>query len=67
MAEPIKTKGIDELHALKKRVIRQLASGNIERGDQDNLIDMINRLEAYIIAMPERIPDRVREKTWQPG
>ncbi|ACI06432.1 hypothetical protein GUMBALL_58 [Mycobacterium phage Gumball] len=52
--------GLKEVAALKKRVNRQYALNRINGGDRDNLIELINKVEAYIIKMPEgkrSIPD----------
>ncbi len=62
MAEPLKTKGRDELAALKKRVIRQYANGAIYKADQDVLVGLINDIEAHIINMPEQVKTRVLKR-----
>ncbi|ABD58471.1 gp58 [Mycobacterium phage PLot] len=60
MAGSLKDMGLKEVAALKKRVNRQYALNRINGGDRDNLIELINKVEAYIIKMPEgkrSIPD----------
>lgn len=62
MAAALKGKGIDEIDALKKRVRRQYALGRITKGDNDNLLRMLDDLEAYVIRMPEEQPVRLRKR-----
>lgn len=62
MAEALKTKGIEELSAVRKRVIRQYGKQAISKGDYDKLIKMIDDLEAHIIRMPEDVPARMKKR-----
>lgn len=53
MAGSLKSFGITELNALRKRVKRQYALGRINRGDHNILLKKLDEVEAYIIKMPE--------------
>lgn len=54
MARSLKDAGLEELLALKKRVNRQHALERIPRSSRDDLIDMIDGLETYIVNMDEK-------------
>jgi hypothetical protein len=58
MAGSLKSFGIVELNALRKRTKRQYALGRINRGDHDVLLKKMDELEAYIIKMPEGVQRR---------
>jgi hypothetical protein len=53
MAGSLKTIGLEELSALRKRVLRQHQLGRISRGDKENLITKMDDVEAYIVKMKE--------------
>jgi hypothetical protein len=54
MARSIKTQGMVELDALRKRVRRQLALRRIRPDDCDWLVTKLNEVEAYIVKMDEK-------------
>lgn len=62
MAEPLKTKGLKELSALRQRVVRQFGSGAIGRHDFIELTKRVDEIEAYIIAMEEEITGTLRKR-----
>ena len=49
MARSVKDAGMEELSALKKRVNRQHALERIPRNQRDDLVEMIENLEVYIV------------------
>lgn len=49
MARSVKDAGMEELSALKKRVNRQHALERIHRNQRDDLVEMIENLEVYIV------------------
>lgn len=49
MARSVKDAGMEELSALKKRVNRQHALERIPRNQRDDLVEMIETLEVYIV------------------
>lgn len=53
MAAPLKTAGLAELAAIRKRVKRQLAMERIDRADHDYIISRLDEIEARIINMRE--------------
>lgn len=57
MARGLKSAGMEELRALKRRVIRQHSMERISRADRDALVDLINEIEARIISMEEAVDD----------
>lgn len=57
MVARVKDLGLFELRTFKSRVLRVAGLGRISKGDADNLINMINQIEAYVIRMPEE-PDK---------
>lgn len=57
MAAGLKTKGVAALRDLRKRIVRQHGLQRISRPDHDNLIRMVDELEAYIVKMEENSPD----------
>jgi hypothetical protein len=57
MVARVKDLGLLELRTFKSRVLRVAGLGRISKGDADNLINMINQIEAYVIRMPET-PDK---------
>jgi hypothetical protein len=62
MAEALKIKGVEELRAFRKRLIRQYGREAINRGDYEKALKMVDELEAHVIAMPEKIPLKVRRR-----
>ncbi len=57
MAAPLKTAGLRELEALRKRVRRQFAMERISGADTEYILERLNEVEAYIIKMREEGPD----------
>lgn len=53
MAKPLKTAGLQELAALRKRIVRQLGLKRISRHNHDRLIDLADQMEAIIVSMDE--------------
>lgn len=53
MAKSLKSAGLEELAALKRRVTRQLALKRIARPDHDDLVEHIDAIEARIVEMRE--------------
>lgn len=53
MALPLKTKGLEELYSLKRRVKRQKAMERISKSDHDYLVSMLDDVEAKIVRMQE--------------
>lgn len=51
--EPLKTRGMKELGALRQRVRRQRALGRIGRIDYEVLDELLNTVEARIVSMTE--------------
>jgi len=54
MAASLKTKGIEELSSLRRRVHRQYGLGRISRPDRETLIGLLDQFEAHVIRMPEK-------------
>ncbi len=54
MAKGLKTSGLEELRALKRRVIRQHSLERIGRLDRDWLVGLLDQAEAHIIKMAEK-------------
>jgi len=54
----LKEAGVDEVRALRSRVIKSLAMGRIGRDDHDYLVDRLDEVEARIVSMEERDPRR---------
>lgn len=54
MARTLKTRGLEELRTLRRRVERQYALERIGRYDKEYLVEHLNRVEARIIGMTER-------------
>lgn len=59
MARSLKTRGLEELGALKKRVNRQHLLGRIARSDRDALNALMDQIESHIIRMPEKEDKKV--------
>ncbi len=57
MAAPLKTAGLRELEALRKRVRRQFAMERISGVDAEYMLTRLNEVEAYIVKMREEGPD----------
>jgi len=57
MAAPLKTAGLRELEALRKRVRRQFAMERISGVDAEYMLTRLDEVEAYIIKMREEGPD----------
>lgn len=53
MAAPLKTAGLRELEALRKRAKRQLAMERADRSDIEYITTRIDEIEARIIKMRE--------------
>ena len=53
MAGPLKTAGLRELAAVRKRVKRQLAMERIGRADAEYLSARLDEIEARIVSMRE--------------
>jgi len=53
MALPLKTAGLGELAAFKRRVTRQLGLRRISRVDHDYIVERIDEIEARITTMRE--------------
>jgi len=53
MSLPLKVRGMTELMALKRRVLRQRALGRISRADYEYIRDRLDEIEAHIIQMRE--------------
>jgi hypothetical protein len=60
MVARIKELGMSELKSFRARVLRVAGLGRIAKADAVNLIDMVDKIEAYIIRMSEK-PDRESE------
>lgn len=59
MARSLKTRGLEELGQLKRRVNRQHSLGRIGMADRDFLNDHIDQIEARIIRMDEKEDKKV--------
>lgn len=53
MARTLKTRGMQELNALRNRVRRQHALGRIGKVTAFNLVDLLNKAEAIILSCRE--------------
>lgn len=53
MAKGLKTNGLQEVGSFKKRVVRQYNLGRIGASDKNELISLINQIEARVIKMQE--------------
>ena len=54
MVARLKDKGRLELKSFKSRVLRQAALGRIAQTDANNLVGMVNELDAYVCRMDEK-------------
>lgn len=54
MAKGLKTLGLEETRALRRRVIRQQALGRIYPADADYITTRLDEISAHIIRMPEK-------------
>lgn len=54
MAEPLKTRGLEELQSLLQRTRRQLALKRIYQSDAAYIEERLQEVEARIISMPEK-------------
>lgn len=54
MVARLKDKGRLELKSFKTRVLRQAALGRIGQTDANNLVGMVNELDAYVCKMEEK-------------
>lgn len=61
MARGLKSAGMEELRALKRRTMRQYSMGRITKPDRDKIIGHIDAIEAHIVYMPEEIDEYERE------
>jgi hypothetical protein len=57
MARSLKTAGLRELDALRKRAARQLAMGRADRDDIEYITTRLDEVEARIISMREEGDD----------
>lgn len=62
MAKGLKTHGLEEVRALRRRVLRQHSLGRIYLSDSSRLVSLLDELAAHIIRMPEH--DDNEEKEW---
>lgn len=62
MALGIKTRGVQDLQAFKKRVIRQHALERISEKDRKALVDKVNELIAMVVDLHEDSPDVARQQ-----
>lgn len=62
MAKGLKSAGMEELRAFKRRVIRQHSMERISKADRDKLIGWIDAIEAHVIYMSEVIDDHEYER-----
>lgn len=54
MARSLKSVGLRELNTLRKRVERQYLLDRIARPDRDELVSLLNKVEARITSMGEK-------------
>lgn len=65
MARPLKVNGLQDLDALKRRVMRQNSLGRIRPADAENLLIKIEDIRNTIIKMSEKDEDgREVEEQW---
>lgn len=57
MAAPLKTAGLRELEALRRRAKRQLAMERVAAADVDYIVKRLDEIEARIISMREEGPE----------
>lgn len=50
----MKTRGAEEIAALRRRVRRQFTLGRIRKGDHDYLVGLLNQMEARVVQMYEK-------------
>lgn len=62
MAKGLKSAGVEELRAFRRRVIRQHSLERISKTDKDKLVDLVDQLEAHIVYMSEAIDDYEYER-----
>ena len=62
MARGLKSAGMEELRALRRRTIRQHSMGRISKADRDAICGWIDCIEARIVIMPEAIDDDEYER-----
>lgn len=62
MARGLKSAGMEELRALRRRAIRQHSMGRITKADRDKIVGHLDEIEAHIIYMSEAIDDDEYEK-----
>jgi hypothetical protein len=53
VARSLKTKGVEEVRLLKRRVIRQHSLSRISKKDRDALVDLLDKFEARVVCMSE--------------
>lgn len=53
MALPLKTAGLEESAALRRRVVRQHGMKRISKADHDYLINRLDEIDARIVSMNE--------------
>lgn len=53
MAKALKTAGLQELAALRKRIVRQYGLKRISRPNHDRLIELADEMESIIVRMDE--------------
>lgn len=54
MARSLKTRGLNDLHALRARTLRQRALGRIALADAEYLTERLDEMEARIVTMREQ-------------
>jgi hypothetical protein len=57
MAAPLKTAGLREVEALRKRAKRQFAMERISGADTEFILTRLDEIEARIVGMREEGPD----------
>lgn len=53
MAKPLKTAGMQELEAFRRRVMRQFSMERIKRADANKILDHITQIEKVVTEMWE--------------
>lgn len=61
MARTLKTKGLEELDALRRRARRQQGLGRIGSKDAEYIVTRLNEVEARIISMTEENENGMEE------
>ena len=61
MARTLKTKGLEELQALRTRARRQQGLGRIGAADAEFIVSRLNEVEARIVSMREKNENGLEE------